>query len=95
MRRFIMVMGVFLAACDNPCQSLCEEMATYAEECELTVSIDDVQGCKDAFAGDKLGEGDKDLCKTWSDPTALREWWTCEDVAGNFQNGGGAEASGG
>lgn len=60
-------------------------MGKYAEECGLTVSNDDIQACQDAYAD--ADDTEKDQCAEWSDPDALREWWTCENLAENFQNG--------
>jgi hypothetical protein len=87
MPRALLFAAVFLAACGNPCQNVCTEMARYAEECGLTVSRDDILVCRDAHS-DATDE-EIDACRTYSDPDALREWWTCDDLAENYQQGGG------
>ena len=75
---------VLLAACNNPCQSMCVEMANYAQECGYDVSSDELQACRDAIAEvtDELAQE----CITASDPDQLREWWTCDDLHDNYEN---------
>lgn len=74
-----------LAACNNPCQALCVEMAQYARECGFDVPSSDVQTCVEANANPTLEEGDAQLCFEASDPVQLREWWTCDDLAENYE----------
>lgn len=75
-----------LGACGNPCQSVCTEMARYAEECGLTVSREDVLTCKETQAD--VSADAADACRDYNDPDALREWWSCDDLAENYRNGG-------
>jgi hypothetical protein len=76
-----------VAGCDNPCQSLCVEMAQYADECGFEVSNDQVQECRDANATATLTDERAQTCIERSDPVALREWWSCDDLAENYQDG--------
>ncbi len=75
-----------LAACNNPCQALCVEMAQYARECGYDVPSTDVQACQQANAGPTLADGQALSCIEASDPDQLREWWTCEDLAENYES---------
>lgn len=79
---------VLLGACNNPCQAVCVEMARYADECGLAVSKDSILLCKESQA--EATEAELESCAGWSDPNSLREWWTCEDLAENYADGGGA-----
>lgn len=83
MARWMVAGLALLSGCSNPCQQLCLEMASYAEECGLTVSSDEVKNCRESFTNSDQAE----LCQTWNDPDQVREWWTCEDLEENFQNG--------
>ena len=89
--RFLMRAAGFMAVaawavgCNNPCQQVCLEMASYAEECGLTVTNDAIAACRDGY-GDASGE-EIDQCRGWNEPDQLREWWTCDDVAENFLDG--------
>lgn len=76
---------LLLGGCNNPCQQLCVEMADYADECGLTVSADDIKTCQENFKSAE--QADIQHCQTWNDPDQLREWWSCQDVEDNFQNG--------
>ncbi|MDP2314587.1 MAG: hypothetical protein Q8P41_16915 [Pseudomonadota bacterium] len=78
---------LLLAACNNPCQALCVEMAEYARECGYDATAEDVQSCNDEYAGPNLAEGDAEACIEASDPQQLREWWTCEQLLDNYQSG--------
>lgn len=80
----MLLAGLALAGCDNPCQQLCDELANYAADCGYTVSPDQVEGCKADYAKADLDDGVLQSCADHNDPDALREWWTCEDVAENF-----------
>lgn len=73
-----------LGACDNPCQAVCVEMASYAEECGCDVSSEEIQTCRAANAQPTDAEAQE--CLTSSDPQQLREWWSCEDLKENYQS---------
>lgn len=75
-----------LAACNNPCQAVCVEMAQYADECGYTVSPDEVQACRDANAGAELDNERAQQCIEANDPQKLREWWTCDELLENYEN---------
>lgn len=74
----ILLTAVMMMAsgCKNPCQSLCVEMAAYAEECGLTVSDSDVQSCVD----DQKDADDQGSCRRVGGAETLRQEWTCDDV---------------
>lgn len=74
------------AGCSNPCQQVCLEMASYAEECGLTVSNDALSACRENYTD--AGEEEIKQCQDWDGSADLREWWTCDDVAENFLDGG-------
>jgi hypothetical protein len=78
--RFGILLAALLGGCNNPCQQLCLEIADYASECGYTVSSEDLSTCRSAYAGTDQGEA----CATSLDAD-VREWWTCDDVAENFQ----------
>ena len=90
MPRPLLFLTAFLVGCGNPCQDVCVEMARYADECGLTVTRDDILLCKEAEAD--VSDADADACKDYRDPDSLREWWTCDDLAENYQNGGSVPA---
>ena len=77
-----------LAACNNPCQEMCVEMAKFAEECGYTVEPTEVEECRAGYATSELSDEDAQDCITAGDPQQLREWWSCEDVLENYQNAG-------
>ena len=75
----------FLAGCSNPCQQLCVEIATYAQQdCGFEVTSDQIEECQDDNSA--LTEARYRACVDQKDPQTLREWWTCEDLAENFQD---------
>lgn len=76
-----------LGACNNPCQSMCVEMANYAKECGYETSADEIAACRDANGQETLTEERAQQCITASDPDQLREWWTCEELLENYENG--------
>lgn len=90
MRLLAPLLLLLAAGCNNPCQQLCTEMARYAEECDLTVDKNDILICQEDLARSDLAEGDLETCADWGDPDAIREWWTCEDLAAEYGQGSGA-----
>jgi hypothetical protein len=64
------------AGCRTPCQSLCIEMADYAEECGFTVSDSDIDTCLD----EQRDNDDQGSCRRVGAPDTLRTEWTCDDV---------------
>lgn len=66
----------------NPCRSLCDDVADYAEECGYEVTGDAVSECKEQLAD--ADETTRDQCATYDDADELREWWTCDDLADNM-----------
>lgn len=79
---------LLILACENPCQQICTEMAAYAQdECGFTVDDQEVADCKDSLA--ELPDGRAEACEEVNDQETIAEWWTCEELAENFQNGAG------
>ena len=84
MSRVVALLGVLgLSACGNPCQQVCPAMADYARECGLSVSEGDILTCKAQYQGG-VSDETLDVCREFSDPSKMREWWTCDDVAANM-----------
>lgn len=81
-----MFLLVTLFACTNACQNLCNEMADYAQtDCGLTVSDDELKQC---LEDQSSVDGDQNQqCASVSDPDYIRQWWTCDQLAENFQDG--------
>lgn len=90
LRQRVPKLGVFwlalLGGCSNPCQQLCVEMANYAEDCGMTVSSEDVKNCSESFSD--VEDNQAQQCQDWNDANKVRDWWTCDDIADNFQKGG-------
>lgn len=78
--RLWILLAALLGGCNNPCQQLCLEIADYASECGYTVSAEDLSECRATYAASEQ----TDAC-TESLDADVREWWTCDDVAENFQ----------
>lgn len=78
-----------LSGCRNACQQVCAEMKRYAEsdECGMEVDDEEFEACLDAYPASSLTPELRDQCNEFSDPETLREWWSCDDLAENFQNG--------
>ncbi len=79
-----MLFVLSLLACGNPCQQLCGDLYAYAKECGQDPSPDELQACKEGFAD--VDDATFQTCRENSDPEALREWWTCEDLGENWTN---------
>jgi hypothetical protein len=69
---------VLLAGCNNPCQTMCEQMADLSRECGNDVSDAEVDDCVEAFS--TASKDDKQTCDGFNQPDAIRREWTCEDV---------------
>ncbi len=82
-----MFVFVFLFACQNACQNLCQTMAEQAATCEFTVSQDELESC--IAANENPTEEWAQQCADADDGARLEEWWTCEELAENYTNGGG------
>lgn len=84
MVRVLALFGVvFATGCSNPCADICAPMAEYARDCGMSVSAGDVKTCRDAHSGEVSTE-QADVCREFSDPQKMREWWTCDDIAENM-----------
>ncbi len=65
-------------ACKGPCERLCVNLATYAEECGFSVPEGELDACMD---GQKDATADeKDVCREYGDPAVIRNEWTCDDL---------------
>ncbi|MEN9786051.1 MAG: hypothetical protein RLZZ299_1315 [Pseudomonadota bacterium] len=75
------------AGCANPCESVCDVLADYAEDdCGMTVTAADRDACRDAQAGE-VSDARAEACEAAADPVAMREWWSCDDLRANFTAG--------
>jgi hypothetical protein len=78
-------------ACRGPCERLCVNLATYAEECGFTVPEGELDACID---GQKGASGDdKQVCREYGDPAVLRNEWTCDDLQAYWDGGDGGETT--
>jgi hypothetical protein len=67
-----------LGGCKGPCEQLCVNLATYAEECGFAVAETDLDACLDGQASATKEE--KDVCRDYGSPDVLRTEWTCDDL---------------
>ncbi len=79
---------IFTAGCKAPCQSLCDELAAYAEDCGFSASAADLDTCYQENARRVTSAESQDACREYTDD--LRAEWTCEDLAIYFDGGGGS-----
>ncbi len=77
-----------LFACGNACQEICGQMKAYADECGFEASAEDVEVCRETLE-ERPDDVTLETCREASSPAAIREWWTCEDLAENFLGGAG------
>jgi len=82
---------VALVGCKSPCQSLCDEMATYADECGFSYSEADLDTCYEDNARRVTSAESQDTCREYTDD--LRVEWTCDDLSVYFNSGGGDAAA--
>ena len=69
---------VWLAGCDNSCQTLCVQMADYSDECGRTVSASEVATCIEDF--DDATSDELKVCRDYGAPDVVRRQWTCDDL---------------
>jgi hypothetical protein len=74
----VLLPASLLAGCDNPCQSLCDALADYAEECGTSYSDAELADCYDRWADPSPDE--RHTCMEYGRPDILRREWTCDDV---------------
>lgn len=84
---------LIIAGCKAPCQSLCDEMAAYAEECGFSASEADLDTCYQENARQVTSAESQDACQEYTDD--LRSEWTCDDLAVYFDGGSEGGATGG
>jgi hypothetical protein len=85
MRFLILALFSFLAGCHNPCQDLCKEMASFAEDsCQKTLSDGEVRACIRDHTHDQLNEGDIAVCSEFAD--TISNEWECEDLEPYFES---------
>ncbi len=82
-----MLVLFLLVGCQNACQNLCQTMAERANECELSVSQVELEGC--ITKNEEPTEERVAQCVDADDSLRLEEWWTCDEVAENYSNGAG------
>ena len=83
----LLAVSVGLGACRGPCEKVCVNLATYAEECGFSVSDSELDTCMD---GQKDATADeKGVCREYGDPAVIRNEWTCDDLAAYWDGGGG------
>jgi len=78
---------IAIAGCKAPCQSLCDEMATFAEECGFSYSDEELNTCYEENARRVTSAESQDACRDYTDD--LRVEWTCDDLSIYFDGGGG------
>lgn len=75
------------AGCANPCESVCDVLADYAaDDCGMTVTAADRDACREAQSAEP-DEARTAACEASTDPEAMREWWSCDDLRANFTAG--------
>ena len=82
--------GILLgaSACRNSCQQVCASMRTVAEDdCGYVVSGDDFKACVQGQRGGELEDGDRAACRDFGSEDAIREEWSCEELADYFTGG--------
>jgi hypothetical protein len=77
-----------LVGCKGPCEKLCVNMATYAQECGFAIADSELDACKADLAGVTAAE--KDVCRDFGGPDVLRAEWTCDDLEAYWQGGDAA-----
>lgn len=82
----LLALGLLTTGCHNACQRMCVEMSEFAEECGYVVAEAEYDACLESNATDLVTPEQLDLCDANTDPDALRDWWTCEDLKENYQN---------
>jgi len=78
--------------CKSPCQSLCDEMANYADDCGFTYSDEELTACYEDNGRRVTSDESQDACRAYSDD--LQSEWTCDDLAIYFDGGGGGGGGG-
>ena len=89
MRKLFLVAAGLVASigCANPCQQVCDRMATYADECGLSVPESEVDACVDLYKSP--AKEDTELCRDFGDLDTIRRQWSCEDLEDYWGAGGG------
>jgi uncharacterized Fe-S cluster-containing MiaB family protein len=82
MRQASLLIVALLAAagCRNSCQQICVRMADYADECGFSVPDDQLAACIDEQASG-LEKEDRQACRDFGTPEAIRNEWTCDELA--------------
>ncbi len=71
-------LGLLVSGCDNPCQSLCVNLADYGDECGAPWTDGDIDACVDDQSNPSAD--DARTCRDYGTPERLRREWTCDDV---------------
>ena len=78
MRAALLAGLMLVMGCNNPCQNLCEDMATIAVDCGVTFTDAEINTCIDDFAD--ISGDDKQTCSNYGGLEILRENWSCDDI---------------
>ena len=85
MRFPILAFSVLFVGCHNPCQDLCKEMASFAEdECQKTLSDGEIRTCIRDHTRDQLNDGDLAVCGEFAD--TISQEWDCKDIEPYFES---------
>lgn len=84
-----------LGGCQNPCQSLCQEIADFSKrECGLQFPEAELDQCVADHASSNLAEGEAKTCREGKGK--VDEEWDCDEIAAYFDAGtGGGTGDGG
>ncbi|MCK6505707.1 hypothetical protein L6R53_20325 [Myxococcota bacterium] len=94
----LLAMGLLLpllSGCQNPCQSLCQEIADFAKrECGLDFPEAELDQCIADHASANLADGEAKTCRDGKGQ--VDEEWDCQEIALYFEDGtGGGTGDGG
>lgn len=71
-----------LAGCGNPCESVCDQMATFARECGFTVPQGEVDQCVQDQSSQPADQ--RRICREFGDQASIEQSWDCLEVARYF-----------
>jgi hypothetical protein len=84
-------LAIGLGGCRGPCERVCVQLATYAEECGFSVPDGELDACMDGQKGATAEE--KDVCREYGDPAVIRNEWTCDDLQAYWDGSAGGSTS--
>lgn len=68
-----------LGGCGNPCVSVCDQMAAFAQDCGLTVTNNEIDECY-ATQADQ-GRDQRRICRDFGDRASIEQSWDCTEIA--------------